>query len=37
MNANRMVSLSDVASLRKLGGFEPSYLHAEPPKDIQLS
>ena len=37
VNANRKITLSDVASLRKLGGFDPSYLHTEPPKDIQLS
>lgn len=31
VTAERMVTLTDVAALRRIGGFDPGYLHIEAP------
>ncbi|MDV5825740.1 Crp/Fnr family transcriptional regulator [Sphingobium naphthae] len=36
VSGNRKMTLPDVVSLRKLGGFDPGYLHIAPPADTQL-
>ncbi len=35
--SNRTVTLPDVARLRQIGGFDPRYLHIDPPAETQLA
>ena len=35
--ANRTMTLPDAQGLRRIGGFDPHYLHIDPPADIQLA
>ena len=35
--ANRTMTLPDVQGLRQIGGFDPRYLHIDPPAEIQLA
>ena len=37
VTANRTMTLPDVAGLRRIGGFDPSYLHIEPPVETRLT
>ena len=37
ITANRTMTLPDVQGLRQIGGFDPSYLHSNPPTELQLA
>ena len=37
VTSGRTMTLPDLARLRRIGGFDPSYLHIDPPKSARLS